>query len=110
VVVPDVAYMRPGPRWEAALASTALSGPPDLAVEVVSPSDRVADLRQKVQWHLEAGCPLVWVVDPQRRTATMYRPGMAPRHLGDNQALEGDDVLPGFRLPLRDLWNSLGPR
>jgi Uma2 family endonuclease len=109
VVIPDVAYVRPGPRWEAALAGKALDGAPDLAVEVVSPNDTRPAVRAKVQWYLAAGCPLVWVVDPQRRTAAVYRPEAAVRQLGAADALDGEDVLPGFRLPLADLWGALGP-
>jgi Uma2 family endonuclease len=110
VVIPDVAYVRPGPRWDAALAGRALDGPPDLAVEVVSPGDSRPEVRTKVQWYLAAGCPLVWVVDPQRRAAAVYRPGAAVRQLGEEDALDGEDVLPGFRLSLADLWSALGPR
>jgi Uma2 family endonuclease len=104
VVIPDVAYVRPGPRWDAALAGQALDGSPDLAVEVVSPGDSRPEVRQKVQWYLAAGCSLVWVVNPQRRTATVYRPGAEVRHLTTSGVLDGEDVLPGFRLPLADLW------
>jgi Uma2 family endonuclease len=109
VVIPGVACVRPGPRWAAALASRALDGPPDLAVEVVSPNDTRPAVRKKVQWYLAAGCPLVWVVDPQRRAAAVYRPGTAVRQLGEGDALDGEDLLPGFRLPLAALWGALGP-
>ena len=110
VVIPDVAWVRPGPRWAAALAGRALDGPPDLAAEVVSPNDTRPEVRTKVQWYLAAGCPLVWVVDPQRRTAAVYRPGAPARPLTAADAVEGADVLPGFRLPLADLGEALGPR
>ena len=99
----------PGPRQEQAEEAAALEGPPDLAVEVVSPSETRPRVLEKVQWYLEAGCPLVWVIDPQRRTAAVYRPGAAVRQLGAADALDGEDVLPGFRLPLADLWCALGP-
>ena len=110
VVAPDVAYVAPGPRRDAALATSALDGPPDLAVEVVSPEDTQPEVRRKVAWYLAADCPLVWVLNPQRRTATVYRPGATARQLGDGDVLDGEGVLPGFRLPLADLWGALGPR
>jgi Uma2 family endonuclease len=110
VVIPDVAYVRPGPRWAAALAGRALDGPPDLAVEVVSPGDSRPEVRTKVQWYLAAGCPLVWVVDPQRRTAAVHRPGRPVRELGEGDTLDGEEVLPGLRVPLTELWEALGPR
>ncbi len=87
-----------------------LAGLPDQAVEVVSPSDRSADVREKVQWHLDDACPLPWLIDPQRRTATVCRPGVAIRHLGEGHVLDGEDILPGFRLPLADLRAAPGPR
>jgi Uma2 family endonuclease len=110
VVVPDVGYVCDPARSLAADEAGVLAGPPDLAVEVVSPTDRPADVREKVQWYLDDACPLLWLVDPQRRTATIYRPGVATRHLSEGHALDGEDVLPGLRLPLVDLWGALGPR
>jgi Uma2 family endonuclease len=110
VVGPDLSWLRPGPRRAAALGRSALAGPPDLAAEILSPGNAPAAVRKKVRWYLEAGCPLVWVLDPRRRTATVHRPDAAPRRLGAGDALDGEDVLPGFRLPLADLWGALGPR
>lgn len=75
-------------------------GAPDLAVEVLSPNDRVGDVADKVDLWLEKGSRLVWVVDPRRRTVTVHRRDQRPRVLHADETLEGEDVLPGFRLPV----------
>jgi Uma2 family endonuclease len=80
-----------------------LHGHPDLAVEVLSPTDRAADVARKVAEYLAEGIGLLWVIDPEQERAVVYRPGAAPRSVGKDEALDGEDVLPGFRCPLRDL-------
>ncbi len=79
-------------------------GPPDLAVEILSPSNRTAEMRAKVTEYLDAGVRTVWVVDPPARSVTVHRPDGEPRTLGPGGVLGGDDVLPGFRLPLEVLF------
>jgi Uma2 family endonuclease len=110
VVAPDVGYVRDPARAAAADAAGLPEGPPDLAIEIVSPTDTRPEVRRTVHWYVAAGRPLVWVVDPRRRTATAYRPGGPARQLRAGDALDGEDVLPGLRLPLADLWGVLGPR
>ncbi|MFN8590331.1 MAG: Uma2 family endonuclease [Thermomicrobiales bacterium] len=77
---------------------------PDLAVEVLSPSDRMADAVAKVAMYLEAGVRLVWLVDPESRTVRVYRPNTVPRVVQTGASLTGDDVLPGFLLPVADIF------
>ncbi len=77
---------------------------PDLVVEVVSPNDRIQDVIEKARQYLDAGVRLVWVVDPRSRTATVHRPDGGTVLIGD-AALDGEDVLPGFRLPLPELFS-----
>ena len=79
-------------------------GPPDLAVEVLSPSDRFSDVMQKVRDYLEAGTPLTWVFDPRSRVTAIFRPGQPVRFLDEDDTLDGEDILPGFSLPLRDVF------
>ena len=71
-------------------------GPPDLAVEILSPDDRPRETREKVRDYLEHGVRLVWIVDPRKRTVTVHRPQVVPETLGAGDALDGEDVLPGF--------------
>lgn len=79
-------------------------GPPDLAVEVVSPSDRVADVEDKVQDWLDAGVRLVWVVWPATRTVSVYRPGSTPVTLRDTDTLDGGDVVPQFQCKVAEVF------
>ncbi|MGQ0643708.1 MAG: Uma2 family endonuclease [Gemmatimonadaceae bacterium] len=99
VRAPDVGFVArervpdPLPRGFAALA-------PDLAVEVLSPDDRAGDVLEKVADWIQAGCRLVWVVDPERRLARVYRRDGSEAMIGADDSLGGEDVLPGFACPL----------
>ena len=75
-------------------------GAPDLAVEILSPSNRRGSMHAKVADYLVAGARLVWVVDPARRSMTTYRTLLAPRRLEYHETVSGEDVLPGLVIPL----------
>ena len=77
---------------------------PDLVVEVVSPGDRPGDVQAKVSDWLTAGSRLVWVIDPARQRAVVYREDGSVDLLADHDALNGEQVLPGFSCPLADVW------
>lgn len=99
VRAPDVAFISkarlpdPPPRGFAELA-------PDLAVEVLSPDDRPGEVLAKVGNWLTAGARLVWVVDPVRVVARVYRADGTESILDETDALRGEDVLTGFEYPL----------
>jgi Uma2 family endonuclease len=76
---------------------------PDLAVEVLSPYDRSRQVLDKVGEYLQAGVRLVWVIDPKRRTAAVYKSLTDVRTLGPDDSLDGEDVLPGFRCRLAEV-------
>jgi Uma2 family endonuclease len=78
--------------------------PPDLAVEVVSPSDRARDVHDKVMDYLDAGVRLVWLIHLRRRTVTVYTSDRTARILREGDELDGGDVLPGFRLAVADIF------
>jgi Uma2 family endonuclease len=78
--------------------------PPDLAFEAVSPLDTFSEVMEKVELYLEAGVRLIWVAIPKRRVVVVYRPGKAPRTLTENDELDGEDVVPGFRMSVRDVF------
>lgn len=78
---------------------------PDLAIEVVSPSNTAAEIREKVLEYLASGSRLVWVVDPATRSVSAYRSRRDIALLTVEDALEGGDVLPGFRLPIVQLFD-----
>jgi Uma2 family endonuclease len=77
---------------------------PDLAVEVLSPRDRPRYVMDKVGEYLEAGVRLVWVIDPKKERAVVYRSLSDLRELGPDDLLTGEDVLPGFSCRLRDIF------
>jgi Uma2 family endonuclease len=77
---------------------------PDLAFEVNSPNDRDDEIEEKIQLWLKAGSLLVWSVDPESRTVVVYRPGAEPVTLGEDQEIDGGDVIPGFRCRVADFF------
>lgn len=79
-------------------------GPPDLAVEVLSPDDRASEVLRKVGEYLDAGARLVCVVDPENRRVSAYRGLNQVRVYGPGDTLSGEDVLPGFSLPLNEIF------
>jgi Uma2 family endonuclease len=80
-------------------------GAPDLAVEVLSPSNRKAKIARKIGFYFAAGARLIWCVDPKRRTVTVYRPGREPELLKVGDLLPGDDVLPGFQCAVANVFD-----
>jgi Uma2 family endonuclease len=74
---------------------------PDLVVEIVSPGDRPGEVLAKVADWLSAGARLVWVIDPERRLARVYRADGTEQIVTADQALDGEDVVPGFACALR---------
>src|SRR5437660_3470185 len=74
---------------------------PDLLAEILSPDDRPADVLAKVADWLGAGTKLVWVIDPERSEARVYRRDGSLSILREHDSLDGEDVLPGFACPLR---------
>ncbi len=77
---------------------------PDFVIEILSPSERPAQLNRKVQQYLDAGVRLIWLVDPARRTITAHSPDQPPSVVEVEAEIDGGDVLPGFRLALADLF------
>ena len=76
---------------------------PDLAVEVLSPDDRPGEVLHKVADYLRAGTQLVWVIDPDRREARVYRADGSIAIVTDREVLNGEEVLPGFACQLHDV-------
>ena len=77
---------------------------PDLAVEIVSPSNSAVDISDKVEEYLAAGTRMVLVVFPRRRSVTAYLPGGEARVLHEDDILDGGDVLPGFAVRVGDFF------
>jgi len=104
VLVPDVAFVRADRLPPDEMRSKFYEGPPDLAIEVISPSERTTQTQQKVLEYLRAGTQLVWVVDPPRRTVTVYHPDHSARILRIDDELDGGEVLPGLRISVAEIF------
>ena len=102
---PDVSFIR---LERISLAQASEEGhitiAPDLAVEVVSPNDNLYDVDEKVQSYLRAGVALVWVVNPRAHTVEVHRLKGIGAILREQDELSGEDVLPGFRCRVSDLF------
>lgn len=79
-------------------------GIPDLAIEIESPNDRKPHIRRRAREYRDAGAKLVWTIHPKTRTAIVYRRDGPTRLLGSDEALDGEAVLPGFRIQLAELF------
>jgi Uma2 family endonuclease len=78
---------------------------PDLAVEVLSPSDTVYEVEEKIEDWLQAGVKLVWIVNPKQRTVKVYRSTMDFQTLRETDSLDGEDVVPGFQIKIADIFS-----
>jgi Uma2 family endonuclease len=83
-----------------------LRGAPDLAVEIVSPSNKAGEIQEKVSEYLAAGARLVWVVYPQTRTVAVHEPGGRARFLTGEEPLEGGDLLPELELRVSEVFED----
>ena len=105
VRAPDVAFV----RMERILATGETDkfwpGPPDLAVEVLSPRDTVYEVEEKVANWLTAGFSMVWVVNPKERTLHVHRFNKTIHRLSEKDLLDGQDVLPGFHLSITEIFD-----
>jgi Uma2 family endonuclease len=107
VRAPDIAFIHKD-RLPAEEPSEAFwPGAPDLAVEVVSPSDTLGDVDDKVKTWLDAGAAAVWVVNPKWRSVTVYHSAADIKTLTESDDLDGGDVVPGFRCPVRDIFGDV---
>ena len=104
VRAPDVAFVRRERVEALGIMSGYWPGPPDLAVEIISPNDRYTEVYEKVDEWLAAGTRMVVVVNPRNRTATVRVAGMNPVILNVGDTLDGGDVVPGWRMPVADIF------
>lgn len=102
VLIPDIAFISTDriPNDP----SKASPVPPDLAVEVISPTDSSYRVEEKAFIYLEAGTQLVWVLKPRSKTVTVYRSEMEITLLTQNETLSGEDVVEGFTCSVAELF------
>ncbi|MBI4538894.1 MAG: Uma2 family endonuclease [Gemmatimonadetes bacterium] len=101
---PDLAFVAANRLPSGPPARGFLDLAPNLCIEVVSPSNTAAEIREKVREYLGAGTAEVWVVDPQTRSVIVHSSRGPSRTLSADDELDGGEVLPGFRLRLRSLF------
>jgi Uma2 family endonuclease len=102
---PDVAFIRKERLLEGSLPRAFFTIPPDLAVEVVSPSDTASDMEMKVQDYLRNGTQRVWVVYPDSRRIQAFFPDGSALGYSEDTAIEDEELLPGFSLPLQEVFS-----
>jgi Uma2 family endonuclease len=108
--IPDVAYLSmakfPNGRFPKGAAAPLA---PDLPVEVLSPSNTVKEMDEKLEDYFNHGARLVWYVDPDRRAIDVYTGVNAHRTYTEKEKLDGGDLLPGFELDIAELFAELPP-
>jgi Uma2 family endonuclease len=101
---PDISFIGVARMAPERIPVQFIPGAPDLAVEILSPDDRWSEIEEKVADYLAGGVRQVWLVDPRERRVTVRYPGRPPRTLATDGVLDGEGVVPGFSLPLEDLF------
>jgi Uma2 family endonuclease len=79
---------------------------PDFAIELVSPSDSMREVRVKVRDYVECNVRLTWIINPKTRIAEVYRPGVPPEIIRDASILSAEPELPGFELDLNSIFDT----
>jgi Uma2 family endonuclease len=103
---PDVAFVRRERTPPGGIPESFWPGPPDLAVEIVSPGDRRADVLRKVDEYLMHGAAVVWVVETRQQSVTVYRRLSPPVRHGVDDALDAADILPGFTCEVGEIFRD----
>jgi Uma2 family endonuclease len=106
LVAPDVAFVRAENIPRDYDFQSFFPGAPDLAVEVPSPSDRPRAVEEKIERYLTYGSKLVWKADPRLRLVEVRRPNRPAQTLYIGDVLYGEDVLPGFTLPVARIFRE----
>jgi Uma2 family endonuclease len=100
----DVAYISHALSAQSPDATFLIEGAPVLAAEILSPTDEHKDIVEKIELYLETGVAVVWIVDPDLRNVTVFRPGQQEVLFAAAQELIGDPELPGFRVKVAHLF------
>jgi Uma2 family endonuclease len=95
-------------RWEAlSEADQARFAPicPDFIIELRSPNDSLAELKQKMEQWIANGVQLGWLIDPENKTVSIYRPGEQPEILTHPTSVQGHGPIAGFELVMQRIWD-----
>ncbi|MBA3239898.1 MAG: Uma2 family endonuclease [Acidobacteria bacterium] len=104
VLAPDAAFIRQEEFDRLGMTKKFWPGAPDLAAEVMSPDDSVRKSEEKARIWLDHGARMVWVVNPKRRTVSVFRPGAETLVLREGDVLDGQDVVPGFNCRVDEIF------
>jgi Uma2 family endonuclease len=107
VRAPDIAFVRTERLPAAGIDDGPMRVGPDLAVEVVSPSETRARRKEKLDDYRISNVPLVWLIDPRKRTVTIIEGNLALRLLGEGDSFDGGLVIPDFSCKVADLFAGL---
>ena len=107
VRVPDVSFVRADRLPSQGFGPGLFKHAPDLAVEVLSPSETVSQLQEKLDDFLSSGTTLIWVVDPRRRTVRIVSTNAAEQLLREGETLTGGRVLPGFSCGVEEVFDGI---
>lgn len=100
---PDIAFIR-RQRLDTVLESPFFEGAPDLAIEIVSPSNTASDLQEKIAEYMEAGTYAVWVIYPRTRSVVVHDANGEIRMLSRRDTLTAPELLPGFEFPVERIF------
>ena len=106
VRAPDIAFIHKDHLPSSDPEEAFWPGAPDLVVEVVSPGDTLGEVDDKVMMWLHTGTAMVWVVNPKWKNVTVYRSATDIKMLTENDELDGEDVVPGFRCRIGEIFLS----
>ncbi|HEY0078181.1 MAG TPA: Uma2 family endonuclease [Pyrinomonadaceae bacterium] len=104
VIAPDIAFVSKERIPAEGIPKAYWRQTPDLVVEIISPSEVLKESREKAERWLAEGARMVWLVNPRRRNVTVYRPSAEPLSLTEGDALDGMDVVPGFRCAVSKIF------
>lgn len=107
VLAADAAFVNRARALEVGEVQGYWPGSPDLAIEVISPNDRYTEVQEKVALWLRYGTRMVIVLNPRHRTVAAHRSPTEVRHLTIDDTLDGEDVVPGWRIPVAELFASV---
>lgn len=104
VRVPDASFLRAERLPTRGFGRELFKGAPDLAVEVLSPSDTASRLDEKLADYAASRTPVIWIIDVERRTVAVIAAGQPAYWLAKDDIISGDEMLPGFSCPVKDLF------
>ncbi|MGC8644079.1 MAG: Uma2 family endonuclease [Isosphaeraceae bacterium] len=101
----DVAYISAEVMARQTASSTLIDGIPTLIVEILSPSDTVRNVNEKIDVYMAVKVPIVWIIDPHRQNVTVYQPGKPAQLFNIGDELTAEPHLPGFRVQVAQIFD-----